>query len=407
MAEKQMAIQVEFPTWSELSRPVKSLMNFLMEGAITHIIDANGMISHWESESTDIEHASAWISQLSYSDSARIEPEYYRYENTHYNPEMSIFYVNQDEPIDISATTLDYGRSYKYNFESTFTPCKTYIGLYYTSDIENMYSYEELDYTRSLIPSNLTVPVNISCLIDGVKNTNTNVVIKNADYSKGIHKVNNQEFECDYQLRTSSFAIVNVPEYSGDITGYKDLYFKVGICPVEVDGYTAPTIDECIELLKNSKFKVTFATDTSYIAGIEFYINSINMDLPHIFKDVIFSQLDSSYDGESNYYDLGTYPSHYTVFIEESQYYGDYDYNTTPKLFMLYFKLYNEDGTPEDALDFAEANTHFEDGYAFIGGKESNGWYVIDSKGCDVSLHFTDESIDGGYVEPNVQLMMV
>lgn len=403
MAEKQMAIQVEFPTWSELSRPVKSLMNFFMSGASLRIMSsANGMNPDSYSESTaDLDSVSAIISgttSVGYSQSI-IDG---------FEPEILVVYKNQESPDVLyqEVGTDSFGEyTIKYNFESSLVECDTFACIY-LNEVDD----SESGYNQNRIPllnSNCTVPVKIKPIIDNAVNEVSDVTVLNVT-ERGIHIACDNTAEIDYQLRTSSFSIVTA-DYSSEnpvITKVKDLYFKVGVCPIEIDGKPALTKEECLAILKNTALNLSYATDTSYAMGINIWFNeAADVDTGlYLQNDIMISSDSLAFyhrpDPVELEYDV--YPGQFMIVSDIHTYADVSKGNSKSEKFIVYFKLYNEDGTPEKYMDFTIAGGEEDDSkYACIALRD-NRYIVYIGPGWDGNgyLKFTDTSIDGGYVAP-------
>ena len=413
MAEKQMMIQVEFPTWSELSRPVKSLMNFFMSGASLRIMSSvNGMTPDSYNESTaDLNSVSAIISgttSVGYAQSI----------TNGFEPEILIAYKNQESPDMLYQWVNDdsFGKyTIKYNFESSFVECDTFACIY-----SNEADDSESGYNQNRIPllnSNCTIPVKIKPIIDNAVNEASDVTVLNVT-ERGIHIACDDTAEIDYQLRTSSFSIVTA-DYSGEmpvITKVKDLYFKVGVCPIEIEGQNALTKEECLAILKNTALNFTCATDTSYAMGLNILFDGANENVRSFLVNDIMISNDSLafYHHHPDGFEYNIYPGQFMIISDIRNYVENQLENGSSHLpsnvsfedkFIVYFKLYNEDGTPEKYMDFTIAGGEEDDSkFACIAFKDSDNVYTVavgaGHEGIPSYLKFTDENIDGGYIAP-------
>ena len=409
MAEKQMTIQVEFPTWSELSRPVKSLMNFFMSGASLRIMSsANGMNPDSYNESAaDLDSVSAIISgttSIGYTAWPML-----------FGPEILVAYKNQESP-DILYQWVDedsFGEyTIKYNFESSLVECDTFACIY-SSEVDD----SESGYNQNRVPvlnSNCTVPVKIKPIIDNAVNEVSDVTVPDVT-ERGIHIACDDTAEIDYQLRTSSFSIVTA-DYSSEnpvITKVKDLYFKVGVCPIEIDGHDALTQEECLAILKNTGLNFTSATDTGYAMGLNIWFDETYNSAGSFLQNDIMISSDSLafYHHHPDGFEYNIYPGQFMIVSDICE--GNHEngsINPPSNLsfedkFIVYFKLYNEDGTPEKYMDFTIAGGEESDSkYACIAFRDSNNVYTIavgaGYEGVPSYLRFTDENIDSGYVAP-------
>ena len=414
MSEKQMTLQVEFPTWSQLSRPVKSLMNFFMSGASLRIMSfVNGMNPDSYNESTaDLDSVSAIISgitSIGYAASPTI-----------FGPEILVAYKNQESPDALYQWVGDdsFGEyTIKYNFESSLVECDTFACIY-SSEVD----VSESGYNQNRVPvlnSNCTVPVKIKPIIDNAVNEVSDVTVPNVT-ERGIHIACNDTADIDYQLRTSSFSIVTA-DYSGEmpvITKVKDLYFKVGVCPIEIEGQDALTQEECLAILKNTGLSFTCATDTNYAMGLNIWFDGVNESVrSYLVNDIMISNDSLAfYHHYTDGFEYSIYPGQFMIVSDIYTYEeprlekGDTRANLPSNLsfedkFIVYFKLYNEDGTPEKYMDFTIAGGEESDSkYACIAFKDSNNAYTLIVGAWEDSgigyLKFTDENIDGGYVSP-------
>ena len=406
MAEKQMMIQVEFPTWSELSRPVKSLMNFFMSCASVRIMSSvNGMNPDSYNESAaDLDSVSVIISgntSVGYEAWPMI-----------FGPEILVAYKNQESP-EVLYQDVDedsFGEyTIKYNFESSLVECDTFACIY-SSEVDD----SESGYNQNRVPvlnSNCTVPVKIKPIIDDAVNEVSDVTVLDVT-ERGAHIACNDTAEIDYQLRTSSFSIVTA-DYSGEdpvITKVKDLYFKVGVCPIEIEGQNALTKEECLTILKNTGLNFSYATDTGYAMGINIYFSGVDYDVkPFLQNDIMISNDSLAfYHKHPDGLEYDVYPGQFMIvsdiYTDDSD---DSDHSTNLSFegkFIVYFKLYNEGGTPEKYMDFTIAGgEEYDSKYANIAFRDSNNTYVLIADGPYAGyLKFTDKNIDGGYVAPLV-----
>lgn len=411
MAEKQMMIQVEFPTWSELSRPVKSLMNFFMSGASLRIMSSvNGMNPDSYNESAaDLDSISAIISgttSVGYAAWPMI-----------FGPEILVAYKNQESPCVLYQWVDEdsFGEyTIKYNFESNLVECDTFACIY-SSEVDD----SESGYNQNRIPvlnSNCTVPVKIKPIIDNAVNEVSDVTVLDVT-EKGIHIACDNTAGIDYQLRTSSFSIVTA-DYSGEspvITKVKDLYFKVGVCPIEIDGQNALTQEECLAILKNTGLNFTCATDTSYAMGLNIWFDEVYNSAGSFLRNDLMISSDSLafYHHHPDGFEYNIYPGQFMIVSDICE--GNHEKGSSKSSlqsnlsfedkFIVYFKLYNEDGTPEKYMDFTIAGGEESDSkYACIAFRDSNNVYTIavgaGNEGVPSYLKFTDENIDSGYVAP-------
>ncbi len=295
MSKTNLKIYAKFPTWDDLSEPVKSLINFFMKNA--------SVVFRGEYRDSSFQYMSGNVRNKCYSSFDETE-EYWNY-----SLELNIAYF----PFDPSEE-YDVVDGFP-NGSSTVAPL--------TSSLELLELTEDGTYTETdLLSGGIPIPVILTPKSgDTVIN---NPRLKPKDIKTNYHHIveipietDGLDFMYDFQLRSSSFYI---DDGEGGIEA--DVFYKIGICP-----FHGNSMESIMESLQENKLSMKLGDflfykllDGSMAVGKKFtadgnYKFSTNLAFPL-----------SVYDEEDDAY---TYVG------------------------MAYIELYNQDGTvfTEDLTD--------------------------------------------------------
>lgn len=243
----------------------------------------------------------------------------------------------------------------------------------------------------------------ITPMIDGKENANENVVPDNFN-EYGLASVplaHGKDLNYDVQLRTTSFTVAawHIDENTGDIdeddVTLTDVFYKVGVCPL--DG-TEKTRDDLIELIKHSVFTVCVG-DYDYSANV--YFTSSSPHSPQIGSsynagatlvidiDKIFNTTD-----DFNSYEAVPKSIMFPIIKIDGTYYGGgkidpYFVGEKEVVGFAYFKLCNTNGTPYTVEADSEV---VYDEHPDLSDQEN-----APSPTGQLNLAFNDRMLDSGY----------
>lgn len=248
----------------------------------------------------------------------------------------------------------------------------------------------------------------ITPMIDGKENTNENVVPDNFN-EYGLASVplaHGKDLNYDVQLRTTSFTVAawHIDENTGDIDeddiALTDVFYKVGVCPL--DG-TEKTRDDLIELIKHSVFTVCVG-DYDYSADV--YFASSSPHSPQIdssynnnigsYSTTRVVDIDKIFNGTDNFNSYEAVPKSiiFPIIKIDGTYHGGgkidpYFVGEREVIGFAYFKLCNTNGTPYTVEADSEV---VYDEHPDLSDQEN-----APSPTGQLNLAFKDRMLDSGY----------
>lgn len=251
----------------------------------------------------------------------------------------------------------------------------------------------------------------ITPMIDGKENTNENVVPDNFN-EYGLASVplaHGKDLNYDVQLRTTSFTVAawHIDENTGDIdeddVTLTDVFYKVGVCPL--DG-TEKTRDDLVELIKHGIFTVCvgdydfwpdvhFTSSSHHSPQIDSSYNAVSYNRV-VDIDKIFNATD-----DFNSYEAVPKSIIFPVVKIDGAYYGGgkidpYFVGEIEVVGFAYFKLCNTNGTPYTVEADSEV---VYDEHPDLSDQEN-----APSPTGQLNLAFKDRMLDSGYSRfPKVQ----
>lgn len=215
MAQAQMTLQVEIPTWADLSVPVKSLINFFMQSSslfFTKEEDSNAYTGNI------MAYKRLWSCKV--------------YEYVYGIIQLCIPYApSSPDPF----TNIEMLNDIPNIASQGLTKCTSSLRVIYNA--YRNYNGDSVSVANVLPISG--IPVEITPLINNAENTDTSYkpvmeVVGQDDGGYDIYLASvrlnlPQGAQIDYQMRTSSFRIQD--SNSSDV--HYDVFYKIGLCPIE------------------------------------------------------------------------------------------------------------------------------------------------------------------------------
>ena len=348
MLQSKMIVYADFPTWNTLSAPVKSLINFFMEGASCFFKGkySGGVL---QSMSGNVRSKLRSIMQIDDDPSEFALKE---------GVGLDIVYSDQSIP-STASTFLPDCNTTLVEKQSTVKVCKI--------DTEDVETYSG---GISLLDS---IPVVLTPMVRGNVNNNPNEILKDLDIEDIIEVpvyTKDLEFIVDYQLRTSSFYI----RYDDNLGA--DVYYKIGICPLD------------------KKYSYSNFSDTPVIPGLSLgdIKNLLQNDELLLNKEytqtnsLFYKLLNCSLVTDKDYFNSDNYDFVSSLIIplvnSDNQLVG-----------FGYIKLFNQDGT-EFTVDVRDKDVVLYCRPTEEGDPEP----VSLSSVTGLHLSITDQNIDGGYI---------
>ena len=286
MSDSSIKIYAEFPTWEELSHPIRSLINFFMKNA--------SMVFRGDYQGTSFNYMSGNVRNKYYSTFDKTAEHW----NSSLELNIPYFEFNPVEEYPVIDGFPDGN--------STISPLTSSLELFELS--ENGTSTETDLLSTNSIPVVLTpksgdvIVSNPSLKPKNIK-TNYNHIVQIPIDTEGL------EFVSDFQIRTSSFYI---DDGEGNIES--DVFYKIGVCP-----FSDNSLDGLVNVLKD---------------------NLLSMKI----GDFLFYNLLDGYTAVGKEYaEDSTYKFSNNIIFPLSVYNEDRD--TYSYIGLAYIELYNQDGT--------------------------------------------------------------
>ena len=338
MPKTNLKFYVDFPTWNTLSEPQKSVINFFMKDA--------AMVFRGDYQSGSFQYQSGNVRNQYYSKVDYVET----FNNLNGSIELNIGYTNS---VSIDTDAVDGFP----DWHSTVVSRESLFG------ISTITSNSVVDGSCGFLPLSVTITPKSGDTI--INNTRLRPRDLNTSYNHIVTipiETSHQDFDSDFQLRSSSFYI---DDGEGNIEA--DVFYKIGICPlIEIVDNTQidPVLEDFVDIIKEATLNMKQGTffyysmlDNYIAVGKEYTQNSNYKFTPRFILPLVYEDTDT---GNS--------------------------YNC-----LVYFELYNQDGTP-----FTQDISGVDIQFYCRPSEEGQPIQVQLSNG--LPLLVTDESLDSGFI---------
>ena len=402
MADDQVRVYVDFPTYKTLPEDQKSFVNFFMENSSVFFrgeYDGSGNLLHMA--------GCIGLNCQNFHSNSNGDEVWANFPMIIYSPEGDI---PDDSPFSLTKLS-DHGESITtasgyypeypdyittepefntdYRFEDGIPECNTVLctarsslKLYSTSS----YSSDYYPYFMGIDDTNmLSIPVNLSVKFEDTKKVNTDnkvlptfIVNKDSnDYHISIMKTpikRNGKTKAEYQLRTSSFTLVDESNQSHNV------FYKIGLTLLS-DEYSAEDIISGIKNLVDIRVALGGQGDSGFIDIFRLYDESTLLETDYHFRpeettDIVKPGCYYDEDSEGGFVPIS--------FVA----------NTANNDGIVYFKMYEETeaGAVEVYDDSNIATDKFKMHIMY------NNHDVLVSIYDSVAFAITDQNMDGGFV---------
>lgn len=358
MTDKLAKVAIKFPTWDNLSAPVKSLLSFFMSHA-SCFFKGSYTDNTLDSFSCNIRMNTHSIMCVGNRSSLS---------NPGYSLELNIAYTDDTFPITTS-NYLPNCNTVLVRKDAKLKLCK----LLNSGTIET--ASENVDPIDN-------ISVNTYTVVDSRINSNTSVTPGDIDESYD-HLVqvemdlSNRELNYDFQLRTSSFNITDGQDLNADV------YYKIGICPLNKkysfeQFSTALPVDSDLTV---DAIKTLISSDSILINKDE------NLDAEYFYKMLQCSCISEQFS--SNEY--GFDKSFILPIIDEND----------MVIGLAYAELFNEDGSKFEDNVGCDVQIRCRS----TSDAEPEIVSMTDETGLNLTL--TDQDMNGGYIHTDYSVEIV